>query len=247
MEKEKFSLWGACWTFLNKTSYWLRFTNRKRLKSFKNKHKGERCFIIGNGPSLRYEDLERLKVETTMVCNSFIKVFGDLSFTPTYYFAQDAGVVKENIELINNTKHIVRFIRSYYNKKRYPLKGIINFIVFDSKIGFSDDVVRGVYDAWTVTFSMMQFAVYMGFSEIYLLGIDFNYAKDNTEITTDCYFDRRLYNGKRYAAPPKPEVTIAGYEKAKQYCEAHNIKILNATRGGKLEVFERVDIDKIYL
>ena len=35
------------------------------------------------------------------------------------------------------------------------------------------------------------------------------------------------------------------YEKAKEFTEAHGIKIYNATRGGKLEVFERVDFDTL--
>ena len=35
--------------------------NRERLLSLKNTHQGESCFIIGNGPSLKAQDLEALK------------------------------------------------------------------------------------------------------------------------------------------------------------------------------------------
>jgi hypothetical protein len=40
---------------------------------------------------------------------------------------------------------------------------------------------------------------------------------------------------------------IEAYREAKKYADLHNIKIYNATRGGMLEVFERVDLDKVLL
>ena len=39
---------------------------------------------------------------------------------------------------------------------------------------------------------------------------------------------------------------MEGYMCAKEYAERHEIKIYNATRGGKLEVFERVDFDSLF-
>ena len=36
------------------------------------------------------------------------------------------------------------------------------------------------------------------------------------------------------------------FEEAKKYSDKHSIKILNATRGGKLEVFERVNFDSLF-
>ena len=92
---------------------------------------------------------------------------------------------------------------------------------------------------------MIQFAVYMGFSEIYLLGVDFNYSNNNTEINAACYFDNRLYNNNLAYALPKPEVTLASYQTAREYCKNNGIKIYNATRGGKLEVFERINFDEV--
>lgn len=242
----KSTLWGTCWAFMNKASYWLRLRNRKKLKSFKNKHRGERCFIIGNGPSLRYEDLEYLKHEKTFVSNSFIKILDKLSFKPTYYFAQDATVVKDNLIYIRNTSGITKFIYSYFNQWRYYVKGAINYISKKTMVGFSDDIVKGVYGGWTVTQSMIQFAVYMGFTEIYLLGVDFNYANNNTEINTDCYFDKTMFNPKLSYALPKNEMSLAAFTKSREYCDQHGIKIYNATRGGKLEVFERIDFNSLF-
>jgi len=38
---------------------------------FKDKYKGKRCFVIGNGPSLNKQDLTLLKGEITIVMNHF--------------------------------------------------------------------------------------------------------------------------------------------------------------------------------
>lgn len=84
----------------------------------------------------------------------------------------------------------------------------------------------------------MQFAVYMGIKELYLIGVDFNYSLKNNhfyknEIGIQNIFDK--------------ENVYAGYLAAKQYADSHGIKIYNATRGGKLEVFPRVDFDSLFV
>ena len=39
---------------------------------------------------------------------------------------------------------------------------------------------------------------------------------------------------------------LLAYKSTREYCDKNNIKISNATRGGKLEVFDRVDFDKLF-
>ena len=45
--------------------------------------------------------------------------------------------------------------------------------------------------------------------------------------------------------PVRKEALTKCYEVCDTYAKAHGIKIYNATRGGKLEVFERVDFDDL--
>jgi hypothetical protein len=235
---------GNWWDAANRLYYILHPRNRRILRSYRDRHRGERCFLIGNGPSLRMEDLRRLKDERTMVANSIIKIFPDLDFLPTYYFSQDSGVLRDNIAALDRIPGIVKFIRAHYSP-RYHAKGAVCFNMYMDRIAFSPDISRGVYDGWTVMFTMIQFAVYMGFSQIYLLGVDFEYAGNNTRIDAGCYFDKRLFNDKMNYALPRPEVSTAAFNAAKEYCHSRGITICNATRGGKLEVFPRVDLDTL--
>ena len=219
---------------------------RRRLRSFKGIHRG-RCFIIGNGPSLRNSDLRRLMElgETTFACNSLIKLFGEIPFQPTYYFAQDNKIILDNKEEIASYKG-TRFVKAHY-AKRYHIKGVTyyNMLFKQSPIGFSNNIHKVVYSGQTVTYSMIQFAAYMGFKEIYLIGVDCNYSSGNTVITQESYFDPRLFNSGRSYAAPEVVTNLLAYARAREVCDRQGVKIYNATRGGKLEIFERADLDEI--
>ena len=53
----------------------------RRLAALKDAHKGQRAFIIGNGPSLKQTDLTKLKNEFTFGMNRIYLMFPELGFT----------------------------------------------------------------------------------------------------------------------------------------------------------------------
>ena len=220
--------------------------SRKHLRSFRNIHSG-RCFVIGNGPSLRNSDLRRLMElgEVTFACNSLIKLFDEIPFRPTYYFAQDNKIILDNKKEIKDYSG-PRFVKAHY-ASRYHIKGVTyyNMLFPQNPIGFSNDITKVVYSGQTVTYSMIQFAAYMGFKEIYLIGVDCNYSNDNSVITQKSYFDPRLYNSKRSYAAPEVDTNLLAYARAREVCDRQGVKIYNATRGGKLEIFERANLDDV--
>ena len=238
--------WQKCWNALNYLYGTLLIGSRRRLRTYKNSHNG-RCFIIGNGPSLRNCDLCRLMElgEVTFACNSLIKLFDEIPFRPTYYFAQDNKIILDNKKEIANYKGI-RFLKAHY-ASRYHIKGVTyyNMLFPQHPIGFSNNIPDVVYSGQTVTYSMIQFAAYMGFKEIYLIGVDCNYSSNNNVINEESYFDPRLFNSKRSYAAPEVDTNLLAYTRAREVCDKQGVKIYNATRGGKLEVFERANLDDI--
>lgn len=241
-------LWHTTWNALNYLWGWLQWGSRRRLHRLKNIHAGQRCFIIGNGPSLRTDDLRLLaeRGEFTFACNSLIKLFGEIPFCPTYYFAQDNKIILDNKEWIERLC-CTRFIKAHY-AARYHIKGVTYYSMLfpQNPIGFSKNLPRVVYSGQTVTYSMIQFAVYMGFTEIYLIGVDCNYSPDNSVITSESYFDKRLFNANRAYAAPEVDTNLLAYARAKEVCDAAGVKIFNASRGGKLSVFRRTDFDSLF-
>ena len=88
----------------------------------------------------------------------------------------------------------------------------------------------------------------MGFKEIYLLGVDHSYSTELDEngnlLKNENVRDHFSDNDKIENVPQTFKSALA-YKAAKEYAEKHGIKIYNATRGGKLEVFERKTLEEV--
>ena len=227
------------------------------LKQYKGLHNGKRCFIIGTGPSLTVEDLEKLKNEITFGSNRIFEIFPKTTWRPTYYMNQDYKLIEkfqQDIKAVDcqrlflpiDAKHffadndnISYFVLRY--KEFYP--GLADF---------STHLNRFMGQGFTVTYGAIQMAYYMGFSEVYLLGIDHNYSvsldengipvmKDNVQD----YFAGSKASNKGLNLPRIVESTMA-YITARKFADDHpGFTVYNATRGGKLEAFERVDLDEV--
>lgn len=233
--------------------------NRKILDSFRNKYKGQRCFIIGNGPSLNVEDVEKLKNEFTFAFNRIYYIFDKTSWRPSFYISEDLKILEKSKNEINKLDLPYKFIpdiaRFDYNIN------IENAIYFrqvmdlnnDRTPKFTNEANKWIGWGATVTYTAIQLAIYMGFEEIYLLGIDHNFRvtqNNKGEIIVDNnvkdYFCDEYNKDKEELYIPNVENTTLSYIIARKHCEEKGIKIYNATRGGKLEVFERVDFDKLF-
>lgn len=245
---------------------WKQILSQLKLK---NKHKGKRCFVIGNGPSLRIEDLEHLKGEITFASNRIFKLFDKTDWRPTYYFCIDYFAYEMDHKLINMIDSKLRFIPiertlaagkiynniTYYNRVVNCVDIRDGAVVRGKKFLFSEDIEEIVYGGQTVLYDAIQFAVYMGFSEIYLLGVDCNYrlevsedgtVTENRDVKNEHFCNDYTEGCENTVALVAPIYAFKlAFEKSKEVCERKSITIKNATRGGKLEVFERVDFDRL--
>jgi len=68
------------------------------LESIRDCFKGRRCFIIGNGPSLKDTDLSRLKNEVSFASNSFNLLFPQLGWRPNVYACIDTLVLPDRAQ-----------------------------------------------------------------------------------------------------------------------------------------------------
>ncbi len=242
---------------------YLRTPDCQYLKTLKDIHSGERCFILGNGPSLSAEDCNRLTGEKTFASNRIYKIFDKTAWRPTYYVSVDENVLSEIGSELENYDLGHMFITTLY-KGRFH--GSIDQVtrIFSKRLDFdvdqkdwndctayiSQDISDHICGGGTVTFCSIQIAIYMGFKEIYLLGVDNSYnvwINKNGQIEQNKnvinYFDGKQYPFVRL---PVPETLNFSYSSARRYCDTHGIKIYNATRGGKLEAFERVEFDSLF-
>jgi hypothetical protein len=238
------------------------------IRKFKDAYKGRKCFLIGNGPSLSVDDLERVQSKgyVTMACNLINKLYDKTDWRADFYFAGEPSILEINKDFILNTKCNAIFLRDlseiqYYdglNETVFPSD--IYFFCIGFNESFSEDVSVMCNSAWSIMYPMIEFAVYMGFCEIYLIGVDNTqlstvHSDDFLKVRTHFYEEsvgelaiRReiIPESSKYSEEVLYEQRLnRHYQIAREYTETHGIKILNATRGGKLEVFDRVDIDSL--
>ena len=69
--------------------------SQRALAGYQDKHQGQRCFIIGNGPSLRQTDLSRLRGEFTFGLNRIYLLFAELGFSTTYLVSVNDLVLEQ--------------------------------------------------------------------------------------------------------------------------------------------------------
>lgn len=230
------------------------------IRSLKDTKKGKRCFILGNGPSLTVEDLDKLKREDTFAFNRIFFMFDKTDWRPTYYMCVDVGVLGMNLPAIKEldlpTIILSDIARDSAGEKQENVHYLYDYSRFKlNRWGFdppyiSEDVSNHFCLCFTVTYDAIQLAIYMGYSEIYLLGVDHNYsvkADAKGRITRDESI-KDYFEGleKTAITAMNYEATTAAFEAARRYCDEHGITIRNATRGGKLEAFERVDFDSLF-
>lgn len=234
----------------------------RNLAKYQDLHKGERCFIIGNGPSLRASDLEVLHQNgvVTFASNRVYHVFHDTAWRPTYYASEDITILKSIQEEVSQIPCSAKFIP--VNLKWYENVDVADAAYFymdyqseyPDTYGLSLDAAKAVRCRGTVTISCIQLAMYMGFKEIYLLGVDHNYSKYTDangnvveDPTVQDYFSTAYDSDfKTSIARDLGSTTQAFIDIERLSRERSDFKVYNATRGGKLEVFQRVDFDSIF-
>ena len=234
------------------------------IQKYKNFYDGQRCFIIGNGPSLTIKDLEKLKAfgEISIASNSIYNLFQNTEWRPTIYTVHDFQEIKKTREKISAVKTELKIVAMSASGRIYNIDEAILLRLIEPKRGgyFSDDISKCVYDGGTVTYVSIQCAVYMGFKEIILLGVDHSFAREQTkdgkmiinnkiknhfqDYQTDDFWGNGQKDEEAVVFPL--DFATEAFITARHYADEHGVRILNATRGGKLEVFERVDFDTLF-
>jgi hypothetical protein len=237
-----------------------RRTAIQRLAELRDIHKGKRAFIIGNGPSLKQTDLGKLKNEITFGMNRIYLMFPELGFKTSYLSVVNDLVIEQtasDLAALQIPKFITWRSRRFFDPAQFggaQADRLPTFLysTYDSP-RFSTDVRGRIWEGATVTYVTMQLAFHMGFDEVIILGVDHNYTttgKPNTTITSQGddpnHFSGQYFGkGFRWQLPDLETSEIA-YRMARTAYEKAGRRILDATVGGKLTIFEKVDYSTLF-
>jgi hypothetical protein len=227
--------------------------SKQKLHQYENIHAGKRCFIIGNGPSLRQTDLGKLRGEFTFGLNRIYLLFPELGF-PTTYLVSVNDLVLEQCAAEMKQLDILKFLTWRAHSWFHGDKKVIYLDTdFTGDEDFSPDLTGRVFEGYTVTYVALQLAFYMGFEQAILVGVDHNFVTQGTANQAvvsqgddpNHFAPNYFGKGFKWQLPD-----LAGSERAytlarEAYAKA-NRQVVDATVGGKLTIFPKVDYSSLF-
>lgn len=222
----------------------LRESQREVLR-FHNIHHGERCFILGNGPSLNKTDLSLLEGENTFGMNRIYLNFPKMGFRTSYFVAVNTLVLEQCAEDIRSLS-MPRFV-TWRGRKYFEDEVLFLDSDYTPPADFSGDITGRIFEGSTVTYVALQIAYYMGFKEVILIGVDHSFSTEgdpNQTVVSDGedpnHFSPDYFGEGFIWQLPDLEASERAYRLAREAFEADGRRVLDATIGGKLKVFPKV-------
>lgn len=236
--------------------------NSLRLERMKGIHKGKRCFLIGNGPSLTGSDLDLLQDEYTFGTNMVYKIFDSTEWRPSFHCVSDTIYAsKLGLELSQKVKApLFTTERTYRRMKLKPVNTTYVHTLQSERYRVRGNIQAYCMVKATVLSLAAEIAFHMGFSEIYLIGVDCTNPHTKGGHFTENYTTKEVaetdINRIKTRMKTKSLTTeqigehiidrsMEVYSLLHEYAAKHGVKIYNATRGGNLEIFPRVQLEEV--
>jgi hypothetical protein len=229
----------------------------------RDRHRGRRCFVIGNGPSLARQDLAALAGEVTIVMNGFVRHPLLDVVRPAYYLFAD-GTFFDGSESSRRLLADVReraahaeFLVPYAHGRDVRANGWLDpartrHVAFAGNLRSSRlrrvDFTRAVPNVMNCMQLGVMLGIYMGCASVHLLGADHDFlAHRGTH--------RHFYGGPTLAGHAVANDDFArfhylemirittdvwlGYQALRRHAERRGVELVNCTDGGFLDVFPR--------
>ncbi len=224
----------------------------RQLAALKDAHRGERCFILGNGPSLKKTDLSKLRDEKTFGMNRIYLMFSELGFPTSYYLSVNSLVVEQCAKDIR-TLPVPKFISWRSHHLIQPTADTVFLHTTYTGPGFAHDARGRLWEGATVTYVALQLAFHMGFEQAILIGVDHSFTtkgKPNTTVVSqgddpDHFNSSYFGKGFRWQLPDL-DTSEKGYLLARQAYQQAGRQVLDATIAGKLTIFPKVDYNSLF-
>lgn len=198
-----------------------------------NRESKKRAFILGNGPSIKDLDLSRLSNCLTIGLNASPLIEREHNFVSPYYCVSDARFMADPEKKLMATSMLssetIRILRSgIVTREDAELARRTVYLTPLGRDGFSYDLESGFYFGSSTAFLALQLAVWLGCSEIILLGCDFNYSGSTP----------RFYSESN----PAPEdilvsVQVRNIANAVLQLSKRNIAVVNCSNNSMLRPF----------
>ena len=243
--------------------------NDERLCALTHKHKGEDAVIIGMGPSLKVEDLEKFQKMASFACNKIFLAYSKTRWRPNYYSVIDILVAENNRDEILHADHgnslpihsetTWDLLKTQRNALCCKYAGSIEDWDNGVPAIMNESLADGILACgYTVLVDQIQIAYAMGFKTVYLVGVDFSFS-GGIKTSEKCASGEVLISKgelnhfhKDYRKPgekwtvPKMEEQRHAFAFCRAAFERDGRKLINASKKSELDVLEKIHFDKIF-
>ena len=226
--------------------------HRDDLAEYRDAHRGEDCFIIGNGPSLNRMELSRLNDFALFGLNKIHLLMDRAPLDLTYHVCVNPLVMEQSMGEFSRLgcPSFLPFQKANPQQRRQP--GTRWLYTDGAPLHFATDVLRPINEGWTVTFVALQLAYFMGFDTVYLVGVDHSFAAkgrpNETQVMEgddESHFDPNYFKGLSWQLPDLEGSELA-YRMARFFFERDGRRVVDATVDGKLQIFDKMPLEKAY-
>jgi len=219
------------------------------MADFKDIHKGERVFIACNGPSLNDIPMEKLQGEIVIGLNR--------------------GYLKEGLPIKYLVVMVNRIALQWGDEiLKVPCDVLFTKLLDGPNVckpnfgssSFQTDLSKPLKSGHTVTVPALQIAYGMGFSKVYMIGLDHSFSYKNTVkdkthrravISTGSdpnHFDPNYFGKGANWLPYSPKMVEANYKLARNAYREAGRELWNASTRTKLpeDIFPRIDFNSIW-
>lgn len=247
-----FNPYRAAFYYLRKRLSWdltpESWRSRAELVLWRNRYSGQKAVICCNGPSLNAVEFDKLGNVFCIGLNKINLLFSRSEFRPSCIVAVNKLVIEQNRDFYNSTE--IPLFLGHVGVREVRARANVTFLHSMPAPFFAQDVSMTVGENATVTNVALQLAFFMGFRDVALVGADHSYnqvGKPNSTVKAEGkdgnHFDPNYFgHGASWQLADLAQSEI-GYLTARKAFEAAGGRVVNATTGGHLEVFERTTLE----
>jgi len=226
----------------------------RRLRLLQGRHRGQRCVVVANGPSLNRMDLGFMRREHVIGTNKIFLGFQKFGFYPRYYVAVNPKVVQQSLHEIR-ALNCVKFIGGRAAREAATGEDALTYVLDTDNAPqrFCSDLTCGMHEGWTVTHAALQVAYFLGFSDVVLIGLDHRYSYQGPPNEASVlhgadpnHFSDRYFGYGQSWDNPDLERSEESYRAALEAFSRDGRRVRDATVDGACGVFPKADYRQVF-
>jgi hypothetical protein len=244
-----------------------------RNTDLRNRHRGKRCFVLCNGPSVNRQDIRPLKDEVVISVSSgylhpdYAKIAPAYHCVPqiTYGMMTRTDVIAWFREMHDRLGEATLFLSQteeilVREENLFPGRDV-RYVYLQGP--FSEyppdaipDLASNIPAVQSVPIMALLLGMYVGANQLYLLGTDHDHFRSGEY---KYFYEPTVLRGKDTSADEQGKLRSGWYEELsglaalwtqyrciKQIANANHVAIFNATAGGELDEFPRVALETLF-